>query len=345
VSRRRRAVEVVPGITSALARPVRGIPVTHRRVSTSFTVSRSEDPARVAAIRTGSTRARGRNAVILMGAARIRRSPRRWSAGGATKTHRRRGSVPEPAPTTQRAGDARHNAGAGVESPSAIVVGERRGLDFPVRATPCSVAPSSWTRAREQASELVSGHRPGANVLELPSIRTTPIDFELPDSRTRLDRVHICERRRCFFERARSVGARSRALAPCASPHRSGHGRRARAARAARRTSCRSGSTRLVSTRFLRISKSAVGRVLLARRRRPATSCPGSAGQGYAVDVLAVYGTEPVPPDPAVLPDSGAGATTGARPARRRWTRSRYTRRRPSTNFCAPSDGSRTRSR
>src|SRR6266700_2568183 len=77
--------EVVPGITSAIGAPAyAGIPVTHRGVSTHFTVvTGHEDPAKGAADVDWEALARaGGTLVILMGAGRIDEIARRLVAAG-----------------------------------------------------------------------------------------------------------------------------------------------------------------------------------------------------------------------------------------------------------------------
>src|SRR4051794_6663608 len=74
-------------------------------------------------------------------------------------------------------------ADAGVEAPSAIVVGDVAALDFTwFESRPLFGRKIVVTRAREQASELRAQLEAlGASVIELPSIAIEPIDFVLPD--------------------------------------------------------------------------------------------------------------------------------------------------------------------
>src|SRR5713226_2941737 len=77
--------EVVPGVSSAIAAPAyAGIPVTHRGVSTHYTVvTGHEDPAKERADIDWEALARaGGTLVILMGAGRIADIARRLVAGG-----------------------------------------------------------------------------------------------------------------------------------------------------------------------------------------------------------------------------------------------------------------------
>lgn len=76
--------EVVPGITSAIAGPAAaGIPVTHRRVSSAFTVvTAHQDPANDDALNWDALARLGTTLVVLMGARRARQVRDRLIAGG-----------------------------------------------------------------------------------------------------------------------------------------------------------------------------------------------------------------------------------------------------------------------
>ena len=69
------AVEVVPGISSAVAAPaLAGIPVTHRKVSSAFTVvTAHEDPTKPSSLDWHALARLGTTLVVLMGARRARR--------------------------------------------------------------------------------------------------------------------------------------------------------------------------------------------------------------------------------------------------------------------------------
>ncbi len=179
--------EVVPGITSAIgAAAYAGIPVTHRGLSTHFTVvTGHEDPTKdrtdvdwAALARAGGT------LVILMGAGRIGEIARRLIEGGrAPETPVaavRNGTRPDQ--TTVRATLATV-ADAGVRAPSAIVVGDVAGLDLSwFERRPLFGRTVVVTRAREQVSGLrLRLEELGAEVLELPAIEITPIDVAVPD--------------------------------------------------------------------------------------------------------------------------------------------------------------------
>ena len=140
------AFEVVPGVTSAIAAPAyAGIPVTHRGLSTSVTiVTGHEDPAKgttdtdwAALARTGGT------LVVLMGAGRLAEIAKALIAGG------REPETPVAAVRWGTRPEQRTLRGTlatidqlGVESPSAIVVGDGcRPRPRLVRAPPAVRSP------------------------------------------------------------------------------------------------------------------------------------------------------------------------------------------------------------
>ena len=142
------AFEVVPGITSAIAAPAyAGIPVTHRGVSTHFTVvTGHEDPAKgstdvdwAALARTGGT------LVILMGVGNMVEIASRLVAGGRSP------ETPVAAVHNGTRSDQRTTRATlgtiealAAQSPAVIVVGEVAGSTSDgSRTARCSVAPSS----------------------------------------------------------------------------------------------------------------------------------------------------------------------------------------------------------
>src|SRR4051794_12449628 len=168
--------EVVPGVTSAIAAAAyAGIPVTHRGVSTSFTVvTGHEDPAKGHTDTDWDALARaGGTLVILMGAGRIAEIAKALVAGGRADDTPvaavRWGTRPEQRTIRATLGTI---AAAGVESPSAIVVGDVAALNFAwFENAPLFGRMIVVTRAREQASELrVKLEALGAEVVELPAI-------------------------------------------------------------------------------------------------------------------------------------------------------------------------------
>ena len=301
--------EVVPGITSAIAAAAyAGIPVTHRRVSTSFTVvTGHEDPTK------GSTDTRwdalaqaGGTLVILMGAGRVEEIAKALITGGRDESTPvaavRYGTRPDQHTVRATLGTI---AAVGVAAPSAIIVGDVAALDFGwFERRPLFGRTVVITRAREQASELRTRLVAlGANVLEMPAIRLVPIDFALPDLSTFGWIVFTSANGvEAFFDRGLvPAGLDARALAP-ARIAAIGPGTAAALARRGLRAD-------LVPERFVAESlldafpagSAAEGspRVLLARAEVARDVLPaGLAAKGYEVEVLSVYRTEPVAPDP-----------------------------------------------
>ncbi len=306
--------EVVPGITSAIAAAAyAGIPVTHRRVSTSFTVvTGHEDPTKGgtdtdwdALAKTGGT------LVVLMGAGRIGEIAKALIAGGRD-AHTpvaavRYGTRPDQRTVRATLGTV---AAAGVESPSAIIVGDVAGLDFGwFERRPLFGRTIVVTRAREQASELRARLVTlGATVLELPAIRTAAIDFTVPDL-TRFGWIVFTSANGvdAFFDRGLApAGLDARALAPVRIAV-IGPGTAAALARRGLRAD-------LVPERF--VAESLVDaftpgteRVLLARAEVARDALPeGLTAKGYDVEILAVYRTESAAPDPDALARVRAGS-------------------------------------
>ena len=123
-------VEVVPGVTSAIAGAAAGgIPVTHRGVSRQFTVVSAHDEA----VDWTALAAVGGTLVLLMGVGRLREAAEGLvSAGRAPSTPVgivERATLPDQRTTTgDLAGIADLAAARGVTSPAVIVVGEVAGL-------------------------------------------------------------------------------------------------------------------------------------------------------------------------------------------------------------------------
>ena len=154
--------EVVPGITSAIAAPAyAGIPVTHRGLSTHFTVvTGHEDPAKGTTDTDWPALARaGGTLVILMGAGRL---------DAIVDLLVENGRDPDTPVAAVRWGTRAEQAttratlstitALGVESPSAIVVGAVAGLDLTwFESRPLFGHTIVVTRAREQVSSLRRG--------------------------------------------------------------------------------------------------------------------------------------------------------------------------------------------
>src|SRR5437016_2854071 len=171
--------EVVPGISSAVAVPAyAGVPVTHRGLSTSFTVVTGHEHPWAATETDWEAVARvGGTIVILMGVATRAAIAERLMAGGMPASTPvaavRWGTRPE-----QRA--VRTTLGAlgsvELEPPVTIVVGKVAELDLRwFENRPLFGRRIVVTRARQQASELVVRLRElGAETVELPVIEIHP---------------------------------------------------------------------------------------------------------------------------------------------------------------------------
>jgi len=199
-----------------------------------------------------------------------------------------------------------------VESPSAIVIGAVAGLDLGwFEQRPLFGRRVVVTRAREQASELrIRLEQLGAEVIELPSIALEPIDFELPA----LDRYAwivftSANGVEAFFDRGLArAGLDARALASARVASIGPGTERALGLRGIRAD--------LVPERFVAESlleafphpESPDACVLIARAATARDVLPdGLAARGYTVEVLAVYRTVPVVPDPVVAARVRAG--------------------------------------
>ena len=167
--------EVVPGITSAVAVPAyAGIPVTHRGLSTSFTVvtghrrHAADDPVDWDALaRAGGT------IVVLMGVAHRAETARRLIAGGLpaeTPVAAVRWGTRPGQRTVRTTLERLHQVE--LEPPVTLVVGRVAGLDLTwFEDRPLFGRRVVVTRAREQASALAERLRElGAEVVRLPTI-------------------------------------------------------------------------------------------------------------------------------------------------------------------------------
>ncbi len=192
--------EVVPGITSAVAAAAyAGIPVTHRRISTCFTVvSGSEDPSKPESVIPWDILANtGGTLVVLMG----------WAAlASIMETLQEKGMDPgTPVALVQWGTWARQKTvtgdltdvvekgrAAGIRPPVIAIVGPVVDLRERVRwfdNRPLFGKKVLVTRSRTQASNLRSQlEELGADIIELPSIEIAPLEDcgELDDSIERL---------------------------------------------------------------------------------------------------------------------------------------------------------------
>jgi uroporphyrinogen III methyltransferase/synthase len=309
--------EVVPGVSSATAVPAyAGIPVTHRGLSTSFTVvTGHEDPTKPTTDTDWDALARaGGTLVVLMGAGRISDIAHALTKGG------RAGNTPvaivrwgtRPEQRTVRA-TLETVASVEVEPPSVIVVGDVAALDLGwFERRPLFGRTVVVTRAREQASELRTRlELLGADVVEVPAITIEPLEFTVPRLST-YDWV--------VFTSANGVDAFFDRGLVCA-------GRDARALAGSRLAAIGTGTADALARRGLRadlvperfVAESlletfpqparAGARVLLARADVARDVLPeGLRAKGYAVDVMSVYRTVPASPDPADIDRLRAGA-------------------------------------
>ncbi|HUP84762.1 MAG TPA: uroporphyrinogen-III C-methyltransferase [Acidimicrobiales bacterium] len=174
------AFEIVPGITSAIAVPAyAGVPVTHRGISTSFTVvTGHEDPWAATETDWDAVARVGGTIVVLMGAAtRGDIAERLLAAGRAPETPVvavRWGTRPNQSTIRTTLGGL---GAAAVESPSTIVIGDVAALDLAwFDRRPLFGRRIVVTRAREQASDLRRRLEIlGAEVIEIPTITIEPI--------------------------------------------------------------------------------------------------------------------------------------------------------------------------
>jgi uroporphyrinogen III methyltransferase/synthase len=167
--------EVVPGVTSAVAVPAyAGIPVTHRGLSTSFTVvtghsrHRPDDPVHWESLaRAGGT------VVVLMGVAHRGEIARRLMAGGLPGTTPvaavRWGTRPDQRTLRTTLADL---AGVELQPPVTLVIGAVAALELGwFEKRPLFGRRVVVTRARAQSSGLVDAlRRAGAEIVSLPTI-------------------------------------------------------------------------------------------------------------------------------------------------------------------------------
>jgi uroporphyrinogen III methyltransferase/synthase len=189
-------VEIVPGITSAIAAPgSAGIPVTHRALATSFTVvTGHEDPSKPSQQTDWAALARTPGTlVVLMGMGRLAGIARALIAAGRPADQPAAavqwGTTPRQRQVVSTLGGlADAVAAAGLGNPAVVVIGDVAGLAAQIdwRSGRALAGRSVVvTRARTQASDLA--HRLaglGAEVIELPVIRIRAIEEP-----TNLDRV------------------------------------------------------------------------------------------------------------------------------------------------------------
>ena len=225
------AVEVVPGITSAISAPAyAGVPVTHRGVATSFTVvTGHEDPTKGSEQTDWHALAQlSGTLVILMGMGRLAGIAEALVSAGRPSdqpvavvqwgTTSRQRSLRGTLATI--AGDCTRE---GVGSPAVVVVGDVAGLDgleWLNVARPLTGQTVVVTRSRGQASELSERLLAlGADVTELPLIRIVPFP-DSPELRAQLRELSwytmiiftSVNGVACFFDRLADAGLDARAI-------------------------------------------------------------------------------------------------------------------------------------
>ena len=168
--------EVVPGVSAAVAVPAyAGIPVTHRTLSTSFTVVTGHSRHAVDDDVDWDALARAADTiVVLMGVAHRADIAARLQAGGLPADTPvaavRWGTRPGQRTVRTTLGEL---AGAVLEPPVTIVIGKVAGLDLRwFEGRPLFGRKVVVTRARAQASSLVAKLTAlGAETIELPTIQ------------------------------------------------------------------------------------------------------------------------------------------------------------------------------
>jgi uroporphyrinogen III methyltransferase/synthase len=299
--------EVVPGITSAVAVPAyAGIPVTHRGLSTSFTVVTGHSRVAVDTETDWEALARaGGTIVVLMGVAHRGEIAARLVAGGLAP------GTPVAAVHwgTRPAQRSLRTTLAGLgrvelQPPSTIVIGGVAGLDLTwFEARPLFGRTVVVTRAREQASGLADRlRRAGAAVVEVPTVAVVdPADggAALREAAAGLAGVdwvaftstNAVERLWAEVHDARAFGScRIAAVGGATAEALAAHGLRADLVPPDRATA--EGLTAAFPF--------GGGRVLLpqADRALPALA-EGLAAKGWRVDVVEAYRTVTATPEPA----------------------------------------------
>jgi uroporphyrinogen III methyltransferase/synthase len=294
------AFEVVPGITSAVAVPAfAGVPVTHRGLSTSFTVvTGHEDPWAAKDTDWDAVARVGGTIVVLMGVATRGAIATRLMEGGLAADTPvaavRWGTRPEQhsVRTTLEGLGA-----AALDPPATIVIGAVAGLDLRwFEARPLFGRSVVVTRARDQASALATRLRAaGATTVELPVIRVADASDDGAALRDAAARVHDYDwvvltsangaERLCRELRdARAFGAaRVAAIGPGTATELRRWGVAADLV-----------PPRFVAESMVEAFPSGTGRVLLARAAVARDALPdGLRAKGWTVDVVEAYRTEP----------------------------------------------------
>ena len=175
------AFEVIPGITSAIAAPAyAGIPVTHRGLSTSFTIVTGHSRHSVDSEIDWTSLARaGDTIIVLMGVSHRAEIARRLVEAGRPPSTPvaciRWGTRPDQRTIRTTLGELH---ACPLEPPVTMVIGRVAGLDLPWFETrPLFGRRVVVTRARHQASGLAERLRAlGAEPVEVPTIEIVDPD-------------------------------------------------------------------------------------------------------------------------------------------------------------------------
>jgi uroporphyrinogen III methyltransferase/synthase len=177
--------EIIPGISSAIAVPAyAGVPVTHRGLSTSFTVvTGHEDPWAATDTDWEAVARVGGTIVVLMGVATRAAIADRLLAGGldaatpvAAVTW---GTRPEQRSVRTTLGGL---GAAPIDHPAVIVIGAVAALDLAwFERRPLFGRRVQVTGGTDVASRL---RALGADVIETPAIALVDVDFDVPDLST-----------------------------------------------------------------------------------------------------------------------------------------------------------------
>jgi uroporphyrinogen III methyltransferase/synthase len=304
-------VEIVPGITSAVAVPAyAGVPVTHRGLASSFTIVTGQEGEAGLPVDWEAVARVGGTIAVLMGVAKRAEIARRLMAGGlpadtpvAAVTW---GTRPEQ--HTRRTTLGRL-AGEPIESPAVLVVGAVATLDLRwYEDRPLFGRRIIVTRAREQASGLVERLQAlGAATVELPVIEIgEPADAGVA---LRAAAGRVGEYDWLTFTSANAVTRFFAALGVAGLDTRALGGLRVAAIGPGTAEALAAAGIRadLVPERFVAESlldafPAGPGRVLLPRAAVARDALPaGLADRGWSVDVVEAYRTVVGRPSPEAL--------------------------------------------
>ena len=308
------AFEVVPGVTSAVAVPAyAGVPVTHRGLSTSFTVVTGHSRHAVDTETSWEALAAvGGTIVVLMGVANRAEIARRLMAAGlapATPVAAVRWGT-RPGQRTVRTTLAALGT-TPLEPPATIVIGRVAALDLAWwESRPLFGRRIVVTRARDQASELVGRLRAlGAETVEVPTIGIAdPADG---GAALRAAVENMAAYHWTVFTSANAV-ERTMALVPDARAFGAGRiavvGAATAASLARHRLVADLVPERFVAEGLVAVFPEGPGRVLVPRAAVARDVLPdGLRSRGWEVDVVEAYRTVAVRPTPAQLEAAADG--------------------------------------